>query len=97
VIKRTNGPALPARPRRPIIIVGPGHEVSCQEYAFCAAQLRGDFSILRRSGWAKQFDEPISARRQDAGHLEGAAAYIIALPKSKHDTPKWQVAIRREP
>jgi hypothetical protein len=49
---------------------------------------------LRRSGWNRQFDEPILlANGRKLATLRDAALYITTLPKAEHDAPEWQAAM----
>jgi len=43
--------------------------------------------------WSRRFDEPIQPPKgKKLVTLEDAAAYILALPKSKQQSPEWQAA-----
>ncbi len=43
--------------------------------------------------WCRAFDEPIPPPRgKKLVTLKDAAAYILALPKSKQESPEWQAA-----
>jgi hypothetical protein len=47
-----------------------------------------------RSGWSKQFDDPIPLPNgKRLATLRAAALYITKLPKAEHDTPEWQAAM----
>ena len=49
---------------------------------------------MRRSGWARQFDEPITLPKvKPPVTLRDAANFIIALPKAEHNAPEWQAAM----
>jgi len=44
--------------------------------------------------WSRGFDEPIQPLKgKKLATLEDAAACILALPKSKQESPEWQAAI----
>src|SRR6476620_5853430 len=50
--------------------------------------------LEHRSGWDREFDEPIAlpdGRKLIV--LRDAASYITALPKKEADAPEWQAAI----
>jgi len=43
--------------------------------------------------WSRRFDEPIQPPKgKKLLTLKDAAAYILALPKSKQQSPEWQAA-----
>ena len=43
--------------------------------------------------WSRRFDEPIQPPKgKKLVTLKDAAAYILALPKSKQQSPEWQAA-----
>jgi hypothetical protein len=43
--------------------------------------------------WSRQFDDPIRLPKgKPLVTLKDAAAYIMALPKSKQRSPEWQAA-----
>jgi hypothetical protein len=43
--------------------------------------------------WSRPFDEPIQPPKgKKLVTLKDAAAYILALPKSKQQSPEWQAA-----
>lgn len=43
--------------------------------------------------WSRRFDDPIKPPKGKAlVTLKDAAAYIMALPKSKQQSPEWQAA-----
>jgi hypothetical protein len=51
--------------------------------------------ILRRSGWSKQFDDPIPLPSgKKLVTLRDAALYITKLPKAEHDAAEWQAAMQ---
>ena len=44
--------------------------------------------------WSRPFDEPIQPPKgKKLVTLKDAAAYILAQPKSKQESPEWQAAI----
>jgi hypothetical protein len=44
--------------------------------------------------WSRPFDEPIHPPKgKKLVTLKDAAAYILALPKSKQQSPEWQAAL----
>jgi hypothetical protein len=44
--------------------------------------------------WERRFDRPIiSPNGETLRTLEDARRYILALPKSEHETTAWQIAI----
>jgi len=46
--------------------------------------------------WSRPFDDPIQPPKGKAlVTLKDAAAYILALPKSKQQSPEWQAAGER--
>lgn len=49
---------------------------------------------MRRSGWARKFNEPIPLPKgKPLTTLRDAATYITKLPKAEHDAPEWQAAM----
>jgi hypothetical protein len=50
--------------------------------------------ILSRSGWAREFDEPITLPKgKPLATLRDAALCITKLPKAEHEAPEWQAAM----
>jgi hypothetical protein len=46
--------------------------------------------------WSRRFDDPIqSPKGKKLVTLKDAAAYILALPKSKQQSPEWQRLVKR--
>ena len=46
------------------------------------------------ANWSRPFDEPIQPPKgKNLVTLKHAAAYIMALPKSKQQAPEWHAAI----
>jgi hypothetical protein len=55
---------------------------------------KGAVLVPRSSSWSRTFDEPIQPPKgKKLVTLKDAAAYILALPKSKQQNPEWQAAI----
>jgi hypothetical protein len=49
---------------------------------------------MRRSGWARKFNEPIPLPKgKTLVTLRDAATYITKLPKAEHDAEEWQAAM----
>jgi hypothetical protein len=50
---------------------------------------------MARSGWARQFFDPIILPNgRKLVTLRDAAQYITKLPKAEHDTDEWQAAMQ---
>ena len=50
---------------------------------------------MRRSGWARQFYEPIPLPNgRKLLTLRDVALYITKLPKAEHDAKEWQAAMQ---
>jgi len=59
----------------------------------CVCRLRQSAVITMASNWSRPFDEPIQPPKgKKLVTLRDGAAYIMALPKSKHQSPEWQAA-----
>jgi hypothetical protein len=56
--------------------------------------LQWEECVVSKAGWYDHFREPIPVPKGDPlATLSEAGAYIIKLPRSKHDHPAWRNAI----
>jgi hypothetical protein len=56
--------------------------------------LGGVREMSKRTGWGREFDDPIELPDgRQLVTLEDAGTYITKLPKAEHEAPEWQAAM----